>query len=138
MEVLTNLHSSRYRRNIRAGFKAIVGNNWAINAQQKILNKLSFIAYGKTKDKFDIWKRLTHAKYAAECDAKKAKIINMLVHNGNCDTAGAFLRWAKNIRDIKMILYGRGVKAGFMLYTLISRFYRENKECLSRMAFRAI
>jgi len=127
-----------YRRNIRAGFKAIVGNNWATNAQQKILNKLHFIAYGKTKDKFDIWKRLTHAKYAAECDAKKAKIIDMIVHNSMSDTARAFLRWAKNIRDIKMILYGRGVKAGFMLYTLMSRFYRENRESLSRKAFRAI
>jgi hypothetical protein len=66
------------------------------------LNKLGYIAFGKLKTFFDRWKYQVNERLRAEHEAKKAKVLDMLHWHSLSDTHRAFLRWAKNMRDLKL------------------------------------
>jgi hypothetical protein len=90
------------RHNLRAAFNAIAKDNWNTNMRQRILNKLSYVAFGKLKNFFDRWKYQVNEKLRNEMEAKKAKVIDMLHWHSLSDVHRAFLRWAKNMRDLKL------------------------------------
>ncbi|MEE4248200.1 MAG: hypothetical protein V2I33_22655, partial [Kangiellaceae bacterium] len=126
------------RKNLRAAFNAIAKDNWNTNMRQRILNKLSYVAFGRLKANFDRWKYAVHHRLLAEMEAKKAKVLDMLHWHSLGDTHRAFLRWAKNMRDGKMREYGEQVKAGFALYSVMNHFYKDNKHKLQRAGMNAI
>jgi hypothetical protein len=66
------------------------------------LNKLTYVAFGKLKNFFDRWKYQVNERLRNEMEAKKAKVIDMLHWHSLSDIHRAFLRWAKNMRDLKL------------------------------------
>jgi hypothetical protein len=126
------------RKNLRAAFNAIAKDNWNTNMRQRILNKLSYVAFGRLKANFDRWKYAVHHRLLAEMEAKKAKVIDMLHWHSLGDLHRAFLRWAKNVRGLQMIDYGNQVKAGFALYSVVNRQYKNKKDEHLRHAWRKI
>lgn len=90
-----------YHRNLRAGFRGVAQDSWATNMRQRILNKLSFIAFGKLKQKFDTWK-LAIPAIANAVDHKKAKVIDLLIQHSMSDEHRALLRWCKVAMALKV------------------------------------
>jgi hypothetical protein len=90
------------RHNLRSAFNAIAKDNWNTNMRQRILNKLSYVAFGKLKAFFDRWKYQAHEGLRNAMEAKKAKVIDMIHWHSLSDIHRAFLRWAKNMRDLKL------------------------------------
>jgi hypothetical protein len=96
----------RLRNHLRAGVTAIAKDSWNTNMQVRILNKLTYVAHGRMKGMFDRWKFTVHSKMHAEQERKKARVLDMLVQHSMSDTHRALLRWAKNMRNQKMLEYG--------------------------------
>jgi hypothetical protein len=67
------------RDRLKAGLNRVAGNSMNTNMQRRIVQRLHFVAFGKIKIAFDRWKYDTFAKLAAEMDAKKARVLDMLV-----------------------------------------------------------
>lgn len=68
----------KYHSNLKAGLRGVAKDSWCTNMQRNILNKLTFIAFGKVKAKFDIWK-LAIPAISNAIDHKKAKVIDLLI-----------------------------------------------------------
>jgi hypothetical protein len=93
--------------------------------KQRILNKLHYVAYGRVKNFFDRWKFSVHERLRAEMEAKKARVIDMLVQHSMSDEHRALLRWAKNARDWRMYFYGQRIKASHILLSVMNRHFNE-------------
>lgn len=91
----------RYHKNLKAGVRRIAQDSWSTNMQQRILNKLHFIAFGKLKAKFDTWKMAIPA-IANAIDHKKAKVIDLLIQHSMSDEHRALLRWCKVAMALKV------------------------------------
>ncbi len=95
-----------YKNHLKAGVNAIAQDSWNTNMLQRILNKLSHVAFGKAKNCFDKWKFTTHQHMLMASEHKKARVLDMLVQHSMSDSHRALLRWSKNARDWKMFRYG--------------------------------
>jgi hypothetical protein len=107
--ILNNMVSTlerKLRNHLRAGVNGIAKDSMNTNMRLRIILKLKNVCYGKMKMQFDRWKFETHAHLLAAIEHKKAKVIDMLVQHSMSDTHRALLRWAKNMRNLKMLEYG--------------------------------
>lgn len=113
------------RSHLRAGFSAIAQDSWNTNMRQRILNKLHYVAFGKLKNFFDRWKYQVNERLRNEMEAKKARVIDMLVQHSMSDEHRALLRWAKNARDWRMYQYGQRIKASHILLSVMNRHFND-------------
>jgi hypothetical protein len=128
----------KHRHHLKAGYNAIAVDTMNTKMRDRIVNRLSFVCFGRMQQAFDSWKYMIFAKLREEMERKKARVIDDFVRNSMSPLQKSFLKWAKNMREQKMHDYGEQVKAGFALYSLIKHFYKDNKLKMERIAFRAI
>jgi len=55
-----------YHQNLRAAVNDIAKDSWNTKMRQRILNKIAYIAYGKTKERFEVWKFFCFVKLKIE------------------------------------------------------------------------
>jgi hypothetical protein len=126
----------KYRKNLKAGISALAGNSFNTNMQKRIINRLSFVYYGRLTNAFNDWKADTFRKYKEERERKVARVVDEFVRQSMSPLQKSFLKWSKYMRDMAKYDFGQQIKAGFTLTALMTRQYKDNKEKYLRLAFR--
>jgi hypothetical protein len=80
----------------------------------------------------------TFAKYKAEMERKKAKVIDEFIRSAMSPIQKSFLKWARKTRDAAKREFGNQVKAGFCLTSLLTRYLKANKEKYTRLAWKKL
>ena len=82
----------KYRNHLKAGITKIAGMSFSTNMQKRIINRLSFVYFGRLKNAFNEWKGDTFAKFQAEIERKKAKVIDEFMRSAMSPFQKAFLK----------------------------------------------
>jgi len=138
LNAMFNVLDRTHRNHLKAGFSGAAGESMNTAARQRIINKLGHACFGRMKESFDSWKYDTHAKYKAEMERKKAKVIDEFVRSAMSPLQKSFCKWARNMRDAAKQEFGNQVKAGFCLTSLLTRYLKANKEKYTRLAWKRL
>jgi len=128
----------KHRNHLKAGFNGAAGESMNTATRQRIINRLGHACFGRTKEAFDNWKYDTFAKYKAEMERKKAKVIDEFIRSAMSPLQKSFLKWSRKTRDAAKQEFGNQVKAGFCLTSLLTRYLKANKEKYTRLAFKKL
>jgi hypothetical protein len=90
---LGNTVDKKRRKNLRAGLKPLAKGVANTRMQQKIFNKMHFIAFGRLRNAFSWWKEMLD-KFAKVGEQKRYRIIEKLVKNSLSNEHRCFLNWA--------------------------------------------
>jgi len=134
MDVLDKI----YRNHLKSAVTKISALSFATNMQKRIINRLSFVYFGRLTNAFNDWKADTFRKYKEERERKVAKVVDEFIRQSMSPIQKAFLKWAKYMRDMNKYEFGEQIKAGFALTTILTHKYRDNKEKYLRLGFRHI
>jgi hypothetical protein len=117
----------KFRNHLKAGVSAISGNSFNTNMQKRIINRLSFVYYGRLTNAFNDWKADTFRKYKEERERKVARVVDEFIRQSMSPIQKAFLKWARFMRDQVKAEFVRQIKAGFLLTMIVNRFAKDNK-----------
>ena len=117
----------KYRNHLKAGMTKISGESFNTNMQKRIINRLSFVYFGRLKNAFTAWKADTFTKFQAELERKKAKVIDEFLRQSMSPFQKAFLKWARFMRDKVKSEFVRQIKAGFLLTMIVNSKANANK-----------
>ena len=122
-----DLLDKKYRNHLKFAVTKIAGNSFNTNMQKRIINRLSFVYFGRLTNAFNDWKADTFRKYKEERERKVAKVVDEFIRQSMSPLQKAFLKWAKFMRDQVKGEFVRQIKAGFFLTMLVNRKANENK-----------
>jgi len=96
----------KYRNHLKAGVTKIAGESFNTNMQKRIINRLSFVYFGRLTAAFNDWKADTFRKYKEERERKVAKVVDEFVRQSMSPLQKSFLKWAKYMRDMAKYDFG--------------------------------
>ena len=117
----------KLRNHQKAGLSKISGQSFNTNMQKRIINRLSFVYFGRLKNAFNDWRADTFTKFKEELERKKAKVIDEFMRQSMSPFQKAFLEWALFMRDQVKSEFVRQIKAGFLLTMVVNRKVQDNK-----------
>ena len=117
----------KLRNHQKAGLSKISGQSFNTNMQKRIINRLSFVYFGRLKNAFNDWRADTFTKFKEELERKKAKVIDEFMRQSMSPFQKAFLKWARFMRDQVKSEFVRQIKAGFLLTMVVNRKVQDNK-----------
>jgi len=138
LNAMVDCLQKRRTKNLKAGFSKTAGDAMNTEARKKIVNRLAWTYYGRLKSAFVAWKSDTFAKFKAEIERKKAKVIDEFTRQCMSPFQKAFLKWSRFMRNANKMEFGNQIKAGFTLTNLLTRYLRDNKEKYLRLGMRRI
>jgi hypothetical protein len=124
----------KFRNHLKAGMTKISGESFNTNMQKRIINRLSFVYFGRLKNAFNDWKADTFRKFAEERERKVAKVIDEFIRQSMSPLQKMFLKWSRFMRDQVKGEFIRQIKAGFLLTMVVNRKAQEAKVSLCKAA----
>ena len=116
-----------YRGRVRRGFARIGAGASNTNAKQRMVSRLKNFLTTKMAKSLETWKYFCFADLRREIDAKKARCVVTMSECCMSDHQRAILRWKRNAMKISKLIYGEGIKAGYVLNGVWNKLYAKKR-----------